>query len=106
MSRSLDGPRSLGETLRHLTNRYRRVDFFVIDEIKTRWSEIVGERLAASCVPTMVRDGALIVSVPSGAFSERLKMQERTILDQLADLGDAAPTSLQFHVENRPPRGR
>ena len=76
MSRDYDGPRSLGETLRSLTSRYRKVDLFVIDEIRQRWGDAVGETLATRCVPELVREGALIVRVPSGAFAERLRMQE------------------------------
>ena len=101
-----DGPRSLGDTLRSLAGRYRKVDLFVVDEIRARWVDIVGDTLATRCVPELVREGVLFVRVPSGAFAQRLSMQERTILDALGDLAERAPTSLRFVVESTPETSR
>lgn len=100
--RSFDGPRSLGDSLRQLAAKYRKVDLFVIDEIRNRWPEIVGEALATRCYPELVRERVLVVRVPTGAFAERLRMDERTIVASLLDLGDRAPTSLQMVVGTRP----
>lgn len=92
----------MGESLRHLAARYRRVDLFVIDEIRIRWPEVVGATLAIRCVPELVREGVLVVRVPSGAFAERILTQERTILEGLSDLGDRCPTGIRTVVGEPP----
>ena len=98
MSRYSEGPKSLGETLRQMTARYKKIDLFVIDEILQRWPELVGDMIAQRCTPELVRDHALVVRVPSGAFAERLRMEEQTILTGYADLGERAPTSLKIII--------
>ena len=93
MTRSFDGPQSLGDSLRALAARYRKVDLLVIDEIRARWPDVVGDTLAQRCVPEIMRERVLIVRVPSGAFAERLRMDEAAILSAYADLENRAPTS-------------
>jgi predicted nucleic acid-binding Zn ribbon protein len=100
MSRYNDGPRALGESLRALASRYKKVDLFVIDEIRDRWELIVGEALAARCRPLLVRDGLLVVEVPSGAFAERLRSEESNIVAALSELGDRAPKGLRITVKS------
>ncbi len=100
MKRRDDGPVSLGDSLRSLASRYRKVDLLMIDVIRGRWSDVVGDVLASRCVPELVRERSLIVRVPSGAFAERLRRDEVTILSAFSDLGDKAPTSLTIVVGN------
>ena len=102
MTRSFDGPQSIGDSLRALAKRYRKVDLLVIDEIRARWSDVVGDTLAQRCVPEVVREGVLVVRVPSGAFAERLRMDESAILAAYADLETRAPSALQIVVGSRP----
>jgi predicted nucleic acid-binding Zn ribbon protein len=102
VSRSFDGPRALGDSLRQLAQRYRRVDIAAVDEVRRRWPEVVGEALAARCEPQYVREGVLVVRVPSGAFAQRLRMEEGTIIDALSDLGDRAPTTVRIVVGEAP----
>ncbi len=99
MSRYEDGPRALGESLRALASRYKKVDLFIIDEIRDRWELIVGDALASRCTPTLVRDGVLVVEVPSGAFAERLRSEESHIVTALSELGERAPTGLRITVK-------
>ncbi len=98
MTRRKDGPVSLGESLASLASRYKKVDLLIIDEVRARWPAAVGEVLAERCVPELVKDASLVVRVPSGAFAERLRRDERTILEAFADLGGRAPTSLTIVV--------
>lgn len=95
------GPRPLGEVLRHLAARYRKLDLEAIDEVRRRWPTLVDEALATTCAPEAVRDGVLIVRVPTGAYAERLRVDEGAILRALADLGSHAPTSLRVVVGAR-----
>ena len=98
MKRSFDGPKSLGDSLRELVSRYRHVDLSVMDEIRSRWQALAGDALAGRCEPEVVRDGALYVRVPTGAFAEALKRSSASILEGLADLGERAPTELRIVV--------
>ena len=100
MSRYNDGPRALSESLRALASRYRKVDLLVIDEIRDRWEQIVGPVLAQRCTPMLVREGVLIIEVPSGAFAERLSSEQVRILEALSDLGQRAPTSVRITVKS------
>jgi hypothetical protein len=100
MTRYHDGPRSLGESLRDLASRYKKVDLLVIDEIRDRWDAVLGETLAAKCVPTIVRDGVLVIEVPSGAFAQRIRSEESHILAALSELGERAPKSLRVTVKS------
>lgn len=84
-----------------LSGRYKRVDLYVIDEIRNRWPEVVGESLAARCVPELVKDGELIVRVPNGAYAERLRSDERGVLRRLAEISERAPTGLRVVVGDR-----
>ena len=99
MSRYEDGPRALGESLRALAGRYKKVDLLVIDEIRDRWVDVVGEVLAQRCVPLLVRDGVLVIEVPSGAFAQRLRSEESRILEGLKELGERAPKGLRITVK-------
>ena len=100
MSRDEDGPRALGESLRALAARYKKVDLLVIDEIRDRWAELVGDVLAQRCTPVLVRDGVLVVQVPSGAFAQRLRSEEAHIVEGLKVLGDRAPKALRITVKS------
>jgi len=100
VSRYTDGPLPLRLSLQKLARRYRKIDLEAIDIIRHRWVETVGPVLAARCTPSAVRDGVLVVSVPSGAFAQRVSRDERMILEHLADLGSSAPRSVRAIVEN------
>ena len=91
MTRENDGPRSLGESLRVGVGRFKRVDLLVMDDIRALWPRIVDPILADKCHPDLVRDGTLVVSVPSGAFAQRIGLDEEQILVGLSVLGERAP---------------
>ncbi len=98
MSTRRDAPGELGELLRAIAFRMRKIDVLAIEEIQRRWMELVGDMLARRTTPEAVKNRVLIVRVPSGAFAERLQMEERRIVNALSDLGDRAPTSLKIVV--------
>lgn len=93
-----DEPVGLGETLRQLAGRLRRVDLRIIDDVRVHWPEVVGPVLAEHCHPELVRDGALIVRVPSGAFAERINRDAASILAGFAFLGEAAPHTVRVRI--------
>jgi len=102
VSRSFDGPRSLGESLRDLVSRYRHVDLNVMDEIRARWPALAGEALASRCEPEVVRDGVLYVRVPTGSFAEALRRASGRIVKGLEDLGERAPREVRIVVGEAP----
>lgn len=100
MRRRNDQPRGLGELLETLAGRLRKVDLRLIDEVREMWPDIVEPALAQHCRPEFVKNGVLLVSVPSGAFAERITMDSTRILEGFAPLGERAPTSLRTVLAN------
>jgi hypothetical protein len=91
-------PKTLGELLDVLASRVKKVDLRIIDEIRTLWPTVVDEALATRCVPELVKNGTLLVSVPSGAFSQRILQEHDDILTGLAVLGDRAPRRIRPYI--------
>lgn len=91
-------PEALANALEAYVRRFRRVDVNVMAEINERWPDLVGRSIAERCRPEIVRDGVLLIGVPSGAFAERLELDAEAILAAFADLGERAPTALRCHV--------
>ncbi len=103
MSRRDDEPRRLGEVLDGLAGRWRRVDLRTVDEVRTLWASAVDPVLAEHCRAEMVRDGVLVVTVPSGAFAQRVADEETSILAAYAVLGARAPRGVRTVVRDRSP---
>jgi predicted nucleic acid-binding Zn ribbon protein len=51
--------------------------------------------LAEHCRVELIKDGVLIVSVPSGAFAQQVVMQSPSILRGFSSFGKRAPSSLK-----------
>ena len=88
-------PARLGELLNTLAGRLRKVDLRVIDEVRQLWPSIVDPVIAEHCRPEFVKNGVLLVTVPSGAFAQRVLEESTSILEGFSSLGDRAPTSLR-----------
>ena len=88
-------PETLGDLLNTLAGRLRRVDLRAIDDARQLWPTVVDPVIAEHCRVEMIKDGVLIVSVPSGAFAQQIAMQTSTILRGFSPLGTGAPTSLK-----------
>lgn len=95
MRRRDEEPVSLGELLDTVAGRLRRVDLRLIDEVRRLWPSIVDPVLAETCRPEMIKDGVLVVSVPSGAFAARVTSDAATILRGFEVLGASAPTGVR-----------
>lgn len=100
MSRANDTPRPLSDLLNTLAGRLRKVDLRLIDEVRQLWPMVVDSVLAEHCRPEFVKNGVLLVSVPSGAFAQRINLERESILRGLAPLGDRAPTSIRTVLAN------
>ena len=90
-----EAPSTLGDLLNTLAGRLRKVDLRVIDEIRQLWPSIVDPVIAEHCRPEFVKNGVLLVTVPSGAFAQRVMEESTAILEGCSSLGDRAPTSLR-----------
>jgi predicted nucleic acid-binding Zn ribbon protein len=90
-----DPPQHLAEVLHTVAGRLRKVDLRTIDEVRRLWPETVDPVLAAHCQPEFVKNGVLLISVPSGAFAQRIIAQSESILRGFSSLGKGAPTSLR-----------
>jgi predicted nucleic acid-binding Zn ribbon protein len=88
-------PRPLGEILNVVAGRLRRVDLRLIDEVRRLWPGAVDPVLAAHCQPEFVKNGVLIIRVPSGAFAQRINAEHESILRGFSSLGEQAPTSIR-----------
>lgn len=95
MNRFNDEPRHLGDVLHVLAGRLRKVDIRLIDEIRTLWPTIVDPVVSEHCRPEFIKNGVLLVTVPSGAFAQRVNLDSPTILAGFVSLGDRAPTALR-----------
>ena len=95
MSRRDEQPATLGDLLNTLAGRLRKVDLRLIDEVRNLWPGVVEPVLAEHCRPEFVKNGVLLVSVPSGAFAQRVQADAASIIEGLAPLGERAPTSLR-----------
>lgn len=100
MSRHNDSPKPLGELLNTMAGRLRKVDLRLIDEVRQLWPTIVDPVLAEHCRPEFVKNGTLLITVPSGAYAQRIALEQETILQGLAPLGDRAPTALRTVLAN------
>ena len=90
-----DEPIELGLALNSLAGRLKKVDLRLIDELRALWPDVVEPVIAERCRPEFIKNGELVVAVPSGAFAQRIMTQSASILEGFARLGKNAPTSLR-----------
>ncbi len=100
MSYRDESPRALSDILNVMAGRLRKVDLRLIDQVRQLWPQIVDPVLAEHCQPEFIKNRVLLVSVPSGAFAQRINLEHETILHGLASLGDGAPTSVRTVIAN------
>jgi predicted nucleic acid-binding Zn ribbon protein len=69
--------------------------------VQSVWEEVVGERLAAAARPVSERDGAVTVACADPVWAQELDLMQERLLGGLRErLGDAAPRTLRFRVED------
>jgi len=70
--------------------------------LQTAWSEVVGEQIAAVADPVAERDGEAIVACRDSVWAQELDLMQEQLLQRLADrLGERAPRSLRFRVQDQ-----
>jgi predicted nucleic acid-binding Zn ribbon protein len=94
-------PRPAGEAFR--TARERAAPKTRLAAAQAAWSETVGERIAAAAHPVSERAGTLHVACSDPVWAQELDLMQDRLLERLRErLGDAAPQSLRFLVEDDP----
>jgi predicted nucleic acid-binding Zn ribbon protein len=69
--------------------------------VQSVWAEVVGERVAASSRPVSERDGAVTIACSDPVWAQELDLMQKQLQDGLQErLGEDAPQSLRFRVEN------
>jgi predicted nucleic acid-binding Zn ribbon protein len=89
---------SLGEALKGVAGRLKKVNLDSFGPIRERWNEVADPVVRDKCEPAFVKDGVLVVYVPSGAYAERLRQDEAILLRDMATLGAQAPTGIRAIV--------
>jgi predicted nucleic acid-binding Zn ribbon protein len=88
-------PSPLAELLDSLAGRLTRVDLRLIDRAREIWPSAVEPAIAEHCRVEFIKDGVLVVSVPSGAFAQVVAAQTETILSRFSVLGSRAPHAVK-----------
>lgn len=99
MRRKRDDPQVLGDILNNVAGRLKRVDIRLVDQLQSMWDETAEESLQGRCRPLFIKDGVLVVSVPSGAFAQRISQDSTKILSAFESLGTKAPRSIRSVIE-------
>jgi predicted nucleic acid-binding Zn ribbon protein len=69
--------------------------------VQAAWAETVGERVAAAAEPVSERAGAVTVRCLDPVWAEELELMQEQLLARLRDrLGERAPQTLRFRVED------
>jgi hypothetical protein len=68
-----------------------------LEELSTRWEEVVGEETSLHCYPVAMRGSTLELCVDSSAWCQQLQYRKRDILKSIQHvLGDRSPKELLF----------
>jgi len=95
-------PRALGAALDRLLASLKGGDRSTTVTVFSRWTELVGEAVAAHVTPLRLDGGTLVVEVDDPAWATQLKFLER---DLLARFGEAGATRVErLEIRVRRPR--
>ena len=69
--------------------------------VQASWAEAVGARLSAVAEPVSERSGTVSVRCVDPVWAEELELMQEQLLERLRErLGEQAPKSLRFRVED------
>lgn len=69
--------------------------------VQSIWAEAVGERVASVAEPVSERAGSLTVRCSDPVWAQELELMQEQLLARLRErLGERAPRSLRFRVED------
>jgi predicted nucleic acid-binding Zn ribbon protein len=86
-----DEPRPVGDALRAVRRQLGTPAPSVLERVRSRWSEVAGEVLAAHSEPLHLRAGVLRVQVDDQAWAGQFRYLADTLVEALArEVPDAA----------------
>lgn len=69
--------------------------------LQAAWAETVGEQIAAVASPISERQGEALVACSDSVWAQELDLMQGQLLERLRErLGERAPTSLRFRVQD------
>ena len=98
-------PRPLSESMDRLLASLRGGDRATTVSVFSRWSELVGDQVAAHCRPMKLDGGVLVVEVDDPAWATQMKFLQTEVVERLRDGGGMAVERLEITVA-RPRRNR
>ncbi len=93
-----DDPRPLSDGLEALLRSLRGGERRTTATVFGRWSELVGEQIAAHARPLKLDRGRLLVEVDEPAWATQLRFMETELLDRLRGEGQLAVDGLELRV--------
>ncbi len=91
-------PIPIGDALRTVAGRVTQTDLLGMAEISAVWADVVGERLAEEARPSTLKDGRLVVSVPSSVWAGQVRLLSAEILDGLRAAAKTPVTQIEVTV--------
>ena len=88
----------IGDALRTVAGRVTKTDLLGVAEISAVWPEVVGERLAAEAQPSTLKDGRLVVSVPSSVWAGQIRLLSAEIIEALGRAATTPVTEIEVLV--------
>ena len=81
-----------------VAGRVTQTDLMGVAEICAVWESVVGERLAAEAQPSTLKDGRLVVSVPSSVWAGQVRLLAAEILEGLHAAASTPVTEIEVVV--------
>jgi predicted nucleic acid-binding Zn ribbon protein len=92
-------PRRVGDSLDRVANHLGAPSSAAVEAIFSRWTELVGDSVAAHARPRSLREGVLVVAVEDPAWATQLRFLESDLLRRLTDaVGDGRLTRIEVRV--------
>ncbi|MEY3092622.1 MAG: hypothetical protein RIU67_1405 [Actinomycetota bacterium] len=93
-----DEPRALGAALDRLLASLKGGDRSTTVTVFSRWTELVGEAVAAHVTPVRLDGETLVVEVDDPAWATQLKFLERDLLARFGQAGATRVERLEIRV--------
>lgn len=96
-----DEPQPLNSALDRVLRSLRGGDRQTTVTVFSRWSDLVGESVAAHVRPLKLDGGTLVVEVDDPTWATQMKFLEGDLLDRLRDTGGMAVEHIEIRVRRR-----
>jgi predicted nucleic acid-binding Zn ribbon protein len=94
-------PRPISDGIERLLRSLRGGNRHTTVTVFSRWTDLVGEGVAAHVRPLKLDQGTLIVEVDDPAWATQMKFLEEDLLTRLRESGDMSVQTLTVRVRRR-----